>query len=76
MGGDTASPSRLLWPPGFVTPTALTVHWMVWLELATPSEAVSVTVYGVVLDAEFSMVPLMVPAAGSMASPGGRPLAV
>src|SRR5437870_2323217 len=57
-------------------PTWLTVQVKLWLAPAMPSEALTLTVYGVVLAALAASVPVMMPLSGSMPRPAGRPLAV
>ena len=72
IGRITLSPSAFSCGPGLTTKTCVTVQSKVWLAVFVPSEAVSVTVYGLPASAVAPMVPVIVPLEGSMLRPAGR----
>ena len=71
---DTASPSVFDWSLGCVTVTAafVTVHLNDWLAFSVPSEAVTVTEYGLPVLAELLIVPEITPVVELMESPPGK----
>src|SRR2546421_99823 len=69
------SPSVLVRSPGLATPTRATFHRKCWLLLGPPSEAVTVTRYGLLASALAAMVPAMTPLLLPILSPEGRPVA-
>src|SRR5437870_10086702 len=72
---ETVAPSRLVWVPGLVTATPVTVQANFWLALLVPSDAVTVTKYGLAPCAVDEIVPEITPVVVLMVRPVGRPVA-
>ena len=74
---DTQVPARLVWSPGLSSVTTeLTAQPNVWVAVAVPSVADTVTLYGLSVSALLPIVPLTRPVDELMLRPVGRPSAL